>query len=151
LQRAPGDTYVLWSAFPLLSPRRACWVDDYDYTAHRPATRLPDVFYHFLNCYLSVTSIYLGVDAVIQGATDFVQLEPADAVDALITVVQSLQAHNLPAADRVHLTYELSIRCLDETLPDHYVARPEVFVEALQRSLSDARRPQAVPEGAVVH
>jgi hypothetical protein len=31
LQRMPEKTYVLWTAYPLLSPRSQCWADEYNY------------------------------------------------------------------------------------------------------------------------
>lgn len=56
LQRVAGTSYVLWSAFPLLSPRSSCWLESYDFQAHPPATRLSPLFYYFLSNYLTVTS-----------------------------------------------------------------------------------------------
>ncbi len=135
LQRMPSDTYVLWTAYPLLAPRQPCWIDAYDFAAHPPATSLSPLVYYFFNCYLSVTSLYLGADAILQGTTDFWTYEQRDSFNELRRSVDALRPAELRPEDQGHLTYELTIRCLDETLPDFYVTRPAVFVEALQHSL----------------
>src|SRR3989304_1843101 len=134
LQRMPSDTYVLWTAYPLLAPRERCWLDVYDFTAHRPATNLSPWVYYFFNCYLSVTSIYLGADAVLQGATDLWTYELRESFEQVRQSVAAMRPDDLNPADQSHLAYELSIRCLDETLPHFYVSRPAAFVEALQHS-----------------
>jgi hypothetical protein len=136
LQRMPNDTYVLWTAYPLLAPREPCWVDVYDFASHAPTTSLSQVLYYFLNCYLSVTPIYVGMDAVIHGTTDFWLYESKDEFEELQQTIKKLRYNNMHADDQSHLTYELSIRCLDETLPEHYISRPAVLVEALGLSLA---------------
>ncbi len=145
LQRMPSDTYVLWTAYPLLAPRQHCWIDAYDSTAYPPATSLSPQFYYFLNCYLSVTSIYLGADAVIQGTTDFWMYESKEAFQELHESVNALRPNDLLPDDASHLTYELGIRCLNETLPHYYIKRPEVFVEAFQHSLDSMARLHEAP------
>ena len=39
MQRGDDGKPILWTAYPLLSPRHACWMDHYDYASHQPATR----------------------------------------------------------------------------------------------------------------
>lgn len=135
VQRGEDSKYLLWSAYPLLSPRAACWIDDYQYASHPPATPLAPVFYYFLSNYLSVTSDCLYVDAALQGTTDFYLYEPRASFEELCNVVHKLNPQNLARRDAEHLCYELRSRCLDETLPDHYLDQPHVLVEALQQSL----------------
>lgn len=136
LQRATGNSYVLWTAFPLLSPRSDCWLDIYDYKSHAPKTRLGRIFYDFLNNYLSVTSDCVLVDSVVQGTTDFWRYESQSRLRELHATVQTLKAKSLDSADNGHLKYELSVRCLDETLPPRYLETPSAFVNVLQHSLS---------------
>jgi hypothetical protein len=137
LQRAKANSYVLWTAYPLLSPRSSCWLDSYDYLAHPPMTRLPPLFYYFLSNYLSVTSDCVAVSAVVQGTTDFWQFESATALDELNDAVQALPVRSLSAEDVRHLRYELNSRCLDETLPHDYVDDVDTFVSDLQCALKN--------------
>jgi len=136
LQRDASNTYVLWTAFPLLSPRNACWPESYDYKSHAPSSRLARIFYDFLNNYLSVNSDCVLVDAVVQGTTDFWHYEAPQTLIDLHQTVRSLNAKSLNSADSSHLQYELSVRCLDETLPPLYLEKPNLFVEALQNCLT---------------
>jgi len=135
LQRASANAYVLWTAFPLLSPRSECWLESYNYKSHAPATRLARVFYDFLNNYLSVTSDCVLVDSVVQGATDFWRFEGPARLRELHQTVAALKPKALDSADSGHLQYELSVRCLDETLPPLYLEKPRLFVAALQHAL----------------
>lgn len=135
LQRTPGNAYVLWTAFPLLSPRSDCWLDKYDYASHAPTTRLDRVFYDFLNNYLSVTSDCVLVDSVVQGATDFWRYETTARLRELHRTVGSLRPNSVDGADSAHLKYELSVRCLDETLPPRYLETPSAFIVVLQHAL----------------
>ena len=139
LQRTSDANYVLWSAYPLLASAD-CWIDKYDYAANAPATPIAPVFYYFLNAYLSVTSHFLGVDAVIQGASDYFQFESRALFGELLEAIAGLRSDRLAPEDEHHLRYEISTRCLDETLPDFYVATPAVFVAALQRSCRELAR-----------
>lgn len=135
LQRDASNTYVVWTAYPLLSSRNDCWLDVYDYKSHAPRTRLKPVFYDFLNSYLSVTSDCVLVDSVVLGTTDFWRYEPQARLRELHQTVAALKAKSLDSADSGHLQYELSVRCLDETLPPLYLEKPSVFVGALQHAL----------------
>jgi len=135
LQRQPENKYVLWTAFPLLSPKHPCWLDAYDYDSHAPETELADVFEYFLNTYLTVTSNFLDIDAALQGAGDFTQFEPKETQGELRDTIRSLNPHRLSAQDERHLKYELAIRCLDETLPANYIETPAVLIAALQTHL----------------
>lgn len=135
LQRGPDGGYLLWIAYPLLSPRSACWIDQYQFESHPPATPLDPIFYYFASNYLSVTSDSLYVDAALQGTTDFYLYESQDTFDQLRKTLDQLNPRSLGARNASHLKYELETRCLDETLPEHYVQQPEVLVEALQQSL----------------
>lgn len=140
LQRMPQDTFVLWSAYPVLAPGNARWSERYDYPGHAPRRIWPPVFYYFLNCYLSVTSSVAGVDAIIQGFADVCRRESRALLEDLAASFVGLDPQQLAAADKQHLTYELTARCLDETLPSHYVTDPTVFLEALLYSLRDVQR-----------
>lgn len=137
LQRGEDGQYLLWTAYPLLSPRSPCWIDEYNYASHPPATPLAPVFYYFLSSYLSVTSDCLYVDAALQGTTDFYLYEPRERFAELRQVLQKLDPQAIAPRDAEHLRYELRSRCLDENLPDHYVDQPHVLVEALQQSLNN--------------
>lgn len=135
LQRADDNSYVLWTAFPLLSPRSECWLDVYDFHSHRPRTQLPPVFYYFLSSYLSVTSDCVFVNSVLQGVTDFWLYESSPLLQQLHHCVQQLTWSPLSQEDSRHLQYELNSRCLDETLPSNYLTDIPLMMRDLEAAL----------------
>jgi hypothetical protein len=136
LQRSGQTSYVVWTAYPLLSPRCSSWIESYDYKAHPPKTKLNPVFYDFLNAYLSVTSDCLMVNSVTQGVVDFWRYEDPSRVQGLHVTLKQLNPQSLDVADVQHFRYELMMRCLDETVPPHHVEKPSAFVASLQHGLA---------------
>lgn len=140
MQRGSDGKPILWTAYPLLSPRHACWMDHYNYASHQPATRLTPLFYYFLSNYLSVAGEYLFVDAALQGSTDFYLNESPADFDALRQTVGRFNHRDMNSRDIAHLRYELRSRCLDESLSPQYLETPEVLIQALQQSLDNLAR-----------